>query len=383
MLRKKDCCGCGDWKSQIRELWMKYQSVVKGIKAGSDTVYPDGDGIADIDGAIENEVARQISAESLVTESDLSEAIADFTTVDQLDTGLATVAAAKQDKLVNQVNIKSINGVSMLGSGDVPIITTWDDVRNKPQFADVATSGSYDDLTDKPTIPAAQVNADWNAASGVAQILNKPTLAAVATSGDYDDLENKPTIPAAQVNSDWNASSGVAQILNKPTLATVATTGDYDDLTDKPTIPSGADLVPSTSGVTDGYVLTNDNGTPAWKAGGGGGGGGITAHSYATWGALATDVIAHPQGILVNNIEPNRYMKLLGVKAIETASISIRVSYETAYIQGKADQGIQTSSTATNLSCGFTGVQFNFDNNTLSEWTATINYAITNVRYFY
>lgn len=42
-------------------------------------------------------------------------------------------------------------------------------------------------------------------------------LATVATTGDYDDLLNKPTIPAAQVNSDWNTVSGVAQILNKPT----------------------------------------------------------------------------------------------------------------------------------------------------------------------
>lgn len=40
-------------------------------------------------------------------------------------------------------------------------------------------SGSYNDLTDKPTIPAAQVNADWNAVSGVSQILNKPTIPAV------------------------------------------------------------------------------------------------------------------------------------------------------------------------------------------------------------
>jgi hypothetical protein len=60
-----------------------------------------------------------------------------------------------------------------------------------------------------PTIPAAQVNSDWNAVSGVAQILNKPT------------------IPAAQVNSDWNAVSGVAQILNKPTIPTT-----LDSLTD-------------------------------------------------------------------------------------------------------------------------------------------------------
>lgn len=63
-------------------------------------------------------------------------------------------------------------------------------------------------------------------------------LATVATTGDYDDLLNKPTIPAAQVNSDWNASSGVAAILNKPTLAAVATSGSYTDLTDKPTIPA-------------------------------------------------------------------------------------------------------------------------------------------------
>ena len=45
-------------------------------------------------------------------------------------------------------------------------------------------------------------------------------LAAVATSGSYNDLANKPTIPAAQVNSDWNATSGVALIMNKPTIPT-------------------------------------------------------------------------------------------------------------------------------------------------------------------
>lgn len=70
---------------------------------------------------------------------------------------------------------------------------------------------------------------------------NTSSLATVATSGDYDDLLNKPTIPAAQVNSDWNAASGVAQILNKPTLATVATSGSYADLSNKPTIPTITD----------------------------------------------------------------------------------------------------------------------------------------------
>jgi hypothetical protein len=49
------------------------------------------------------------------------------------------------------------------------------------------------------------------------QVSGKPVLAAVATSGSYVDLLNKPTIPSAQVNSDWSATTGVAAILNKPT----------------------------------------------------------------------------------------------------------------------------------------------------------------------
>lgn len=53
-------------------------------------------------------------------------------------------------------------------------------------------------------------------------------LSAVATSGSYTDLTNRPTIPAAQVNSDWNATSGVAQILNKPNIPNVTGTNTGD-----------------------------------------------------------------------------------------------------------------------------------------------------------
>lgn len=49
-------------------------------------------------------------------------------------------------------------------------------------------------------------------------LATSPALSAVATSGAYPDLSGKPTIPSAQVNSDWSAGSGLAQILNKPTL---------------------------------------------------------------------------------------------------------------------------------------------------------------------
>ena len=36
----------------------------------------------------------------------------------------------------------------------------------------------------------------------------------------WDNISGKPTIPAAQVSADWNSSTGVTQILNKPTIPT-------------------------------------------------------------------------------------------------------------------------------------------------------------------
>ncbi len=59
-----------------------------------------------------------------------------------------------------------------------------------------------------------------NLATALNAKANVADLATVATSGSYNDLTNKPTIPSAQVNSDWNATSGVARILNKPTIPT-------------------------------------------------------------------------------------------------------------------------------------------------------------------
>ena len=123
--------------------------------------------------------------------------------------------------LVTEQQVLSISNDTIYLSGGsfvkLPATTTgfsgnYSDLVGAPNLATVATSGSYNDLTNTPAIPAAQVNSDWNATSGVAQILNKPT------------------IPAAQVNADWNATSGAAEILNKPTIPTVPTNvGDFEN----------------------------------------------------------------------------------------------------------------------------------------------------------
>ena len=72
--------------------------------------------------------------------------------------------SGKQDKLTSGTNIKTINNQSILGSGNIDIqgggseSVAWGDITGKPDFKAVATSGSYDDLTNKPAIPTKTSN---------------------------------------------------------------------------------------------------------------------------------------------------------------------------------------------------------------------------------
>ena len=171
-----------------------------------------------------------------------------------------------QDKLTAGDNI-TINGSTISATAEPQVNSDWDatsgvaQILNKPDLSiyaqssslsTVATTGDYDDLTNKPTIPAAQVNSDWDATSGVAEILNKPEQVSLVAGSNITITEGASTLTisstsAPQVNADWDATSGVSQILNKPDLsiyaqsadlAAVATTGSYNSLTDTPTIPA-------------------------------------------------------------------------------------------------------------------------------------------------
>ena len=139
------------------------------------------------------------------------------------------------------------NDAGYITSADVPTVPT-----NVSAFTNDA---GY--ITSVPT----QVNADWNATSGPAQILNKPTIPNIPTTvssfqndmnyvtqsvmnvtlSNYAPLSAIPTVPTnvsaftndanyitlsqvpTQVNADWNATAGAAQILNKPTIPNVPT----------------------------------------------------------------------------------------------------------------------------------------------------------------
>lgn len=149
---------------------------------------------------------------------------------------------------------------------------------NDADLATVAKSGSYDDLSNKPVIPSMPTvdqvynSASTNAQSGVAIAgagfltehqdisgkANISDLATVATSGSYNDLTNKPSIPAAQVQSDWNAVTGMGVILNKPVIPAAPVQADWnqtdtlslDYIKNKPIIPDAVIIDQSYDGTS-------------------------------------------------------------------------------------------------------------------------------------
>lgn len=159
-------------------------------------------------------------------------------TVTQVATN-TTAIAGKQDTLTAGTNITitgttiSATDTTYTGSNGITLTGTNftnSGVRSIAQGStngtiSVNTNGTNAEVAVKGLGSAAYTASTAYATSaqgGKADTAVQPAdLATVATSGSYNDLTNKPTIPAAQVNSDWNATSGVAQILNKPTIPTV------------------------------------------------------------------------------------------------------------------------------------------------------------------
>lgn len=82
-------------------------------------------------------------------------------------------------------------------------------------LATVATSGSYNDLTDKPSIPTKTSDLTNDSSFVVST-----DLATVATSGSYNDLTDKPSLPV--VDQTFNGASANAQ-------SGVAIAGKLDD----------------------------------------------------------------------------------------------------------------------------------------------------------
>jgi hypothetical protein len=118
-------------------------------------------------------------------------------------------------------------------------------IKNGLQFDDGTTlttapaggsfSGSYNDLTDKPTIPSTTGLATE---SFVSTAISNLVDTAPVTLDTLNEL-------AAALGDDPNFATTVTTALgnkaNTSSLATVATSGSYNDLTNKPTVPTNLD----------------------------------------------------------------------------------------------------------------------------------------------
>ena len=164
---------------------------------------------------------------------------------------------AKQATLVSGTNIKTVNNNSLLGSGniniesgsDVDIVTSWE-----------ATLSDTKVPSEKLTKNTLDTKADAS------------SLATVATTGDYDDLTDKPTIPSASTTtpsadtSSGSYGSGTSYARSnhthpKSSLYAEAThSHTKSQITDFPSIPSKtSDLTNDGADGTNVFVANNDS----------------------------------------------------------------------------------------------------------------------------
>ena len=158
---------------------------------------------------------------------------------------------------------------------------------NSSDLADVATSGSYTDLTNKPTIPSktSDLTNDSNFLTSHQDISGKQDKSNIVTSWsvttsdtkypseklvktDLDNKVDKVTGKGLSTNDYDNTAKNKVD-----NLKTVATSGSYNDLTNKPTIPTVVSTIEngnanaiSSDAVYDALALKADNSSLATVA---------------------------------------------------------------------------------------------------------------------
>ena len=128
---------------------------------------------------------------------------------------------------INNQVISVLNGVFTTESYANPSFITslaYSKLTGAPTLSTVATTGSYNDLLNRPTLFSGSYN----------DLTNKPNFATVATTGSYNDLINRPTLVTS-----YN------QLTDLPNLFS----GSYADLTNKPVIPTDISQLTDTQGL--------------------------------------------------------------------------------------------------------------------------------------
>jgi len=146
-------------------------------------------------------------------------------------TGTLTVAQISG----NGSSVTNVNALTLNGYSDTYFATSTqgglaDSAVQPADLSTVATTGSYTDLIDKPTLFSGNYTDLSNKPTlfdgAYSSLTGAPILANVATTGSYTDLLDKPTLFDGEY----------ASLANKPSLFS----GSYVDLTNKPTLGTAA-----------------------------------------------------------------------------------------------------------------------------------------------
>lgn len=156
---------------------------------------------------------------------------------------IATITGTDANPVLNLTlpNANVPTRVSQL-ENDTGYLTEHQDISGKANVADlaaVATSGSYTDLGDKPYIPVK--TSDLTNDSNYAIDANYVHTDNNYTTAEKNKLSGIAAGAEVNVNADWNATSGDAQILNKPTnVSDFINDAGYLTTETDPTVPAWA-----------------------------------------------------------------------------------------------------------------------------------------------
>ena len=148
--------------------------------------------------------------------------LSDFYTKEEIDNNHLVISSSlndlntrlntKQDTLVSGINIKTINNQSILGSGNITL-----------EGGSGSGGGGDINVIESVKVNGSALTPDANKAVNItavpATIVTQDAAHRFVSDSEKSTWDNK----VSNVQADWNATSGLSQILNKPTIPVAVT----------------------------------------------------------------------------------------------------------------------------------------------------------------
>ena len=160
--------------------------------------------------------------ESKADKDDLTNLINNVYTKEEIDNNHLVISSSlndlntrlntKQDTLVSGINIKTINNQSILGSGNITL-----------EGGSGSGGGGDINVIESVKVNGSALTPDANKAVNItavpATIVTQDAAHRFVSDSEKSTWDNK----VSNVQADWNATSGLSQILNKPTIPVAVT----------------------------------------------------------------------------------------------------------------------------------------------------------------